>query len=286
MAGDSSSLDGHDRALDSALRKALRPVVRLLIARSLRLPFIVELLKSLYVDVADREFPVAGKPQTDSRVNLLTGVHRKDVKRLRTERRGKFESPHQASLSTQLIARWTNEPRYLDANGKPLPLPRADRDGTEPTFDSLVRDLNTDIRPRVVLDEWQRLGIASIDDGGRVCLQTDAFIPAEGSEEMAYYFGRNLHDHAAAAVHNVLGGKPPRLERSVAYNNLTSASVDELAALARRRGMETLQELNSRALELQRRDASAADATLRMNFGVYFFTEPEADGDDVDEANR
>jgi len=37
------------------------------------------------VDVAVKEFPVDGKPQTDSRVTLLTGVHRKDVKRLRNE---------------------------------------------------------------------------------------------------------------------------------------------------------------------------------------------------------
>ena len=65
------------------MRRLLRPLVRLLIERSIPLPFVTELLRGLYVEVAVKEFPVEGKRQTDSRVNLLTGVHRKDVKRLR-----------------------------------------------------------------------------------------------------------------------------------------------------------------------------------------------------------
>lgn len=281
----SSLPNSESRSLELALRRLLRPIVRLLIHKSLRLPFAVELLKDVYVDVADREFPVEGRPQTDSRVNLLTGVHRKDVKRLRIERRPKFDSPEQASLSTQLIARWTTEPAYRTSDGSPLPLPRADRETQGPTFDGLVRDLNTDIRPRVVLDEWLRLGIVEMDAEGRVCLQGAAFIPAPGSAEMAYYFGRNLHDHMAAAVHNVLGSNPKLLERSVSYNNLSPASVAELATLAQQRGMAVLQELNERALLLQQQDSAAGNATERMNFGVYFFAEPDTEDPPPDETN-
>src|SRR5262249_10605606 len=156
-----------------------------------------------YVDVASAEFPVEGRAQSDSRITLLTGVHRKDVKRLRTGHQKTLgAAPRAASLGSQLIARWTTLPGYLDSTASPLPLPRA---GPPPSFESLVRSVNTDIRPRVVLDEWLRLGIAHIDAEDRVCLNVEAFIPPEGSDEMAYYFGRNIHDHLAAAVHNVLG---------------------------------------------------------------------------------
>jgi hypothetical protein len=40
---------------------------------------VAELLKSLYVEVAARELTLEERPQTDSRVSLLTGVHRKEV---------------------------------------------------------------------------------------------------------------------------------------------------------------------------------------------------------------
>ncbi len=262
----------------AALRRLLRPLVRLLIARSITFPSVSGVLRGLYVEVAVNEFPVADKPQTDSRITLLTGIHRKDVKRLRNQRHLAMRPPRTVALGSQLIARWTTLPEYLDARGAPQPLPRAATEGTLQSFESLVRSINTDIRPRVVLDEWLRLGIVRVDDQDRVCLNVAAFIPSPGSEEMTYYFGRNLHDHIAAAVHNMMGGAgaAPLLERSVNYNNLSSAAVAELATIARQRAMEVLQELNARALQLQQRDSGQPGASQRFNFGLYEFIEEQA----------
>jgi hypothetical protein len=270
-------------ALAGALRHLLRPLVRLLIARQLTFPWAASVLRNLYVEVALREFPVEGKRQTDSRITLLTGVHRKDVKRLRGQRPSRERPPRAASLGAQLIARWMALPEYLDEHGQPRPLPRLATSREPHSFESLVRSVNTDFRPRVVLDEWSRLGLARLDEHDRVCLDVQAFIPAEGSAEMAYFFGRNLHDHAAAAVHNMLGQPAPFLERSVNYNNLRRETVAELVELGRRRGMEVLQELNARALELQRRDAGRPDASWRFNLGIYLYDEDQAAPDEPDE---
>jgi len=261
--------------LITGLRRILRPLVRLLIAYDLPFPFASSLLRGVYVDVAVTEFPIEGKRQTDSRISLLTGVHRKDVKRLRRERHLALRPSPAAALGAQLIARWTTLPDYLDEEGAPRPLPRLASAGEAHSFESLVRSLNTDIRPRVVLDEWLRLGIAQVDERDRVCLQVRAFIPRQGSEEMAYYFGRNLHDHLAAAVHNLLGKPDPFTERSVNYNNLGGEAGAELTELAQRRGMEVLRELNARALALQQRDSGQSSAVNRFNFGIYLFSEDE-----------
>jgi hypothetical protein len=272
---ESTAVAAIPEMLVAALQRIFRPLVRLLISRSIPFPFAANLLRGVYIDVAVREFPVVGRPQTDSRITLLTGVHRKDVKRLRGERHTALRAPRAASLGSQLIARWTTLPEYLDPNGAAQPLPRLPGADGGASFESLVRSLNTDIRPRVVLDEWLRLGIAHLDDQDRVCLNVRAFIPPEGSDEMAYYFGRNLHDHAAAAVHNVLGRPEPFLERSVSYNNLSAPAVAELTEIAKSRGMEILQELNARALRMQQRDSGQAGASYRINFGVYLFSEDE-----------
>jgi hypothetical protein len=261
--------------LTAALQRLLRPLVRFLISCSIPFPFTSNLLRGLYIDVAVKEFPVAGKPQTDSRITLLTGVHRKDVKRLRGAPHLALRAPRLASLSSQLIARWTTLPEYLDEQGAPKALPRLP-EGSGPCFESLVRALNTDIRPRVVLDEWLRLGIAELDDQDRVHLTVQAFVPPTGSNEMTYYFGRNLHDHVAAAVHNMQGESEPFLERSVNYNNLTPAAVAELTELAKLRGMQVLQEINARALQLQQQDSGLTDASRRINFGLYLFAEDES----------
>jgi len=144
------------------------------------------------------------------------------------------------------------------------------------SFDRLVRLVSKDIRPRAVLDEWLRLGVARLDDDDRVWLNTAAFVPGKGFEEKAYYFGRNVHDHLAAAAHNLDGAGAPFLERSVYYDELSPESVRELAGMGETLGMEVLQQVNRRAMELQQRDAGQDRARERMNLGVYFFSASEA----------
>lgn len=72
-------------ALVGAVEKILRPMVRVLLTHGLTYTWLTGLLKPIFVEVAMRDFHVPGKAQTDSRITLLTGVHRKDVKRLREE---------------------------------------------------------------------------------------------------------------------------------------------------------------------------------------------------------
>ncbi len=280
-SGESEAAGG--APLIRAMRRILRPLVRLLIARSVPFTNVADLLRWVYVDVASRDFVIDGKPQTDSRVSLLTGVHRREVKRLRRHDEPAFRAPKSATLGAQLIARWTTEQQYLDEDGEPRPLPYMSPDAKVATFESLVRSVSTDIRPRVVLDEWIRLGLSHVDEQDVVHLDADAFVPARGTEELAYYFGRNLHDHVAASAHNLLGEGSPLLERSVAYNHLGSDSVRELEGLIRDEAMRALRTVDERARELQKRDAGAEDATRRVNFGTYLFKEDtRADGEDDD----
>ena len=262
-------------SLVTGQRRVLRPLIRLLLASGVTYPFLANLLKSVYVEVAERDFRIQGKRQSDSRINLLTGVHRKDVKRLRGEGYGDYTAPGTVSLGAQLVARWTGVAEYQDQRGRPLPLARLASDGGDLSFERLVESVNKDIRSRVVLDEWVRLGVARVDNEDRVCLNVDAFVPEKGYDEKAYYFGRNVGDHLAAAAHNLGGGQPPFLERSVYYDGLSTESVRDLAALAERLGMEALQAVNRRAIELQSRDAASGDATRRINFGVYYFSAPD-----------
>lgn len=266
--------------LRAALRRLLRPLVRLLIARGIPFPVAAGVLRQLYVEVAVNEFPVPGKAQTDSRVTLLTGVHRKDVRRLRSQRQDDARLSRTASLGGQLIARWMTLPEFLDARGRPRPLPRlAGKDG-DISFEALVRAHCTDIRPRAFLDEWLRLGIVHVDEDDRVVLDVEGFVPGKASEEMVYFFGRNVHDHLAAGVSNLLSEGTPFLERSVHYTRLTPDAVAELTEAARVRALELLRELNARALRLQQREAGRPDATRRWTTGVYVFSEDETPSGD------
>lgn len=259
-------------ALVAALRKILRPVVRLMLHFQVSYPFLITLLKSIYVEVADKEFSVDNKRQSDSRITLLTGVHRKDVKRLRADPSIASYAPRTISVGAQLIAHWLGLEQFRAACGNPLALPlrNAATANTEPTFDDLVELVcRQDIRPRVILDEWTRLGIAHLDEQDRVVLNTGAFTPDKGQDEKLFFFGKNVQDHINAGAHNLLDRKPAFFDRSVYYDQLSAGSVEALRVLADEIGMNALIQMNKEALRLQQQDASGQDKNYRMNFGIF-----------------
>jgi hypothetical protein len=272
---------GPSLRLQAAVRMLLRPLVHLLLSRQLTFPILTRLLKDLYVEVASEEFAIKGKRLTDSRINLLTGIHRKDVRRLRDDREDREDRkdrkepapdsrPKSISLGAQIVARWTDQPEFQDEHGRPGALPRRPTPG-ESSFDDLVSSVSRDIRPRSVLDEWQRLGVVHLDDRDRVVLNSDAFIPSRSFDEKAHSLGHTLHDHIAAGAHNLMDNEPPLVERSVFYSGLSDASVAELLALSEERGMEALHAVNRRAMELQERDRDRKGALHRMRLGIYTF---------------
>ena len=63
--------------LHAPLARLLRPLVRLCIRSGMTFPALAQLLRELFVNVAEHDFALEGKEQTDSRVSLLTGIHRK-----------------------------------------------------------------------------------------------------------------------------------------------------------------------------------------------------------------
>lgn len=272
-------------SLVQALRRLLRPLVRLLLAKQITYPYLTGLLKALYVDVAANDLPLAGKRQTDSRLSLLTGVHRKDVHRLLSAPADADHVPANVSLGARLIARWNTEADYLDAEARPLALPRLQRPDGSASFERLVSEESKDIRPRAVLDEWLRLGVVEIDAEDRVVLCRGAFVPRQGVDEQLYYLGRNVRDHLETAVSNVLGEAPPLLERSVFSDRLSAAAAAELAALAEEMGMDMLRALHRRARELKAASTGEV-STYRMTLGVYFYSDAPRGTVEPDDAHK
>lgn len=254
-----------------AFKKIARPLINLFISNGITYPVISELLKELYIEVADKDFILAGKQQTDSRINFLTGIHRKDVKRLRNRKINNEPSTETTSLGALLISRWLGDPIFRNEQGEPLALPRLIKQGGEISFEALVKSTNKDIRSRAILDEWLNMNIVYMDKNNLVCLNQNAFIPEKGFEEKTWFFTENLHDHIATATHNLSIHTKPLLERAVYYDHLSIASVEELAKLSKELGMDTLIKVNSHALALQNKDKASKTANHRMRLGLYFY---------------
>lgn len=191
----------------------LRPVARLLLRNGVAYPAFAVAMKKVFLDAAHDELRDSGKKPTDSAVSLMSGVHRRDVRNLgrlaepQAQDDG-FETP--LNMASQVVARWLSQPDCLDDEGQPRPLPRT---GDAPHFDAIVASISSDVRPRAVLDELVRLGMAQ-EDNDHVTLLATGFVPRQGFAEMAQLMQDNLHDHIAAAALN-LQGEHNYLEQAV-----------------------------------------------------------------------
>ena len=267
------------KALMNAVRKVLRPLVRLLLSYRIVFPQLSEILKSVYVEVANEYFRLDDKNQTDTRLSLLTGIHRKDIKRLRNQDETDSKTPENVDISTRIISKWIAEKNYLDKNKKPLVLP-LQADKNKPSFEALVHDVcKQDIRPRVVLDEWLRLGVVTIEDE-HLTLNAEAFIPSKGFDEKAFFFGHNIADHVSASTQNLLEEESPYFERCVYYDGLSEDSIKQLEEIIATKGMETLLAVNELAIQLKAQDIANPINNKRINIGLYAYHEFEVKKND------
>lgn len=256
-------------AIVRALKMILRPLTRLLIRQQLTYPYVRELLKEIYVEEAGKLIEQDGEKSNFSRLFILTGVHRKDIKRLTEQREDESHSDSNQSLGAMLIARWLGMTQYLDSTGKPRALAFTGTD-EQPGFEQLVTELSKDIRPRAILDEWLRQGLVQQEDD-LISLNQDAFIPGEDFSKLSDYLGKQVHDHLASAIHNLMSDGEPRFERSVYYRNLSAESVNQLHQIARQKGSELLQNLNQQAIQFYEQDRNSEDATHRFRLGCYWY---------------
>jgi hypothetical protein len=233
-------------------------------------------MKEALVETAEEAFTLDGKRLTDSRISVLTGVHRKDIRAFRDEEVAaqRAEAVSKPSILSTVIGRWIADPALAESDGTLRALPRQADDG--PSFDALVESITSDVRPRTLLDELVRKGAVTIDSKLDTITLTDtALIGGASLDDGLYFLERNVGDHISTVAENMLAepGSTPMVERAVFYNRLTSDAVNALQSLSREKGVALLEEINRVALENQTGSRDKTDADERFRFGIYFYRE-------------
>lgn len=253
----------------AAVLRAFRPFARLLLRHGVAYPAFASALKQVFLEAAVDELRATGKKQTDSAISLLSGVHRRDVRTLATLDASRIAMESPMSMASQVVSLWLSDASLLDRKGRARDLRRS---GDAPSFDALVARISSDVRPRAVLDELTRLGMAEERDG-HVRLLAPGFVPRQGFDEMSQLLADNLHDHAAAAVHN-LEGEGNFLEQGIFSDELTAESARHLHAVSARAWREAFQTVmreTQARWEHDRAHAPAESRIWRVRFGAYFY---------------
>jgi hypothetical protein len=228
-------------------------------------------LKKCFVEAAFDELSENKKSATDSALSLLSGIHRRDIRNL-TRLANSTPSPlrRPISASAQLVARWMSDPNFLDAKDRPLELARS---GTNLSFDALAAMTSTDVRPRALLDDLVRLGLAKETEDS-VTLLVQGFTPKTGFLELSEQFQNNLHDHLAAACSNLSQDKG-FLEQAIYVDELSEESAEQLhksAALAWRQAFKSVMREAQVKFDFDQSNTKKSKRKYRIRFGSYFYS--------------
>ncbi|SLN30219.1 hypothetical protein TRL7639_01240 [Falsiruegeria litorea R37] len=255
---------------EAALAALLVPLARAMLANGVTLGTANEALKQALLTAADRE---SEAPLSDSRISLMTGLHRKDVKRLRSS---SLDTPHRrrSSAAAQVISHWATSPDYQAADGTPRDLPRKSN-GDHPGFDELIRRAHIDMAPGTVLRTLMDQGIVAETADGDYRLLTHAFLPAAGTQEQVAAYQATLSAHLEAATQNLIAkaGEARNFDRAVRYSHLSETSIADLEASASAMAQEMLQTINAQARAAQEADSSATHQG-RFVVGSYILGTP------------
>jgi len=238
---------------------------RLAVARGILFPEFAERMKLHYINAARN---MANDKATDSRLSVLTGLQRRDIARLRD-----FQPrPPKPTHLSRLVSLWKNDAAAAP-DGKPLELPK---NGPEPSFEALARNVRRDVHARTMLDTLVETGTVEVNDKDQtVRLLMPSYQPLAGSEDRLTYLANNLADHLNAATENVLGHQPPHFERATHYTRLTPEQVAELKALFDKGQLALLEELSRKAAAMKKLPSGVAQVKFRA--GGYFYQTTEGD---------
>ena len=255
-------------ALINACRTLLRPIALLLLKGGMTWKEFAEISKSVFVSVATDEFGIRGRPTNVSRVSILTGISRKEVKR----QRDLLESDQppvssKTTDATRLLSGWHQDPDYIGDTGLPLPL---EPSGPAPSFESLFKAYGGDTPEQTLTRELENAGSIGRDDAGNYVALRRYHMPAEMDEGNVRFFGTNLHDHANTLCNNLTEAAHQRLLEGFAVDDrVHPEAVEEFRAFLDKRGQEILEEIDDWLNEHRVDDSDSSVTPVRLGIGVY-----------------
>jgi len=263
-------------AINRMLHKVLRPLASLLLRNGFAYGDFMEVARRVFVEAAAQELAIPGRKQSVSRISLLTGVNRKEVKRL-LESTAEDDPTGDSNRAARVISAWLRDERFHDVDGQPAVLSWGQAD--EIGFEALVRLHSGDIPARAILDELLRVGAVTQLENGDIRLDKHGYIPAGSDAELirlAINYNLSLAREKQSAN--------TRLQLSVSYNDLPAQSVEVFKTLSTEKGRELLLQLDQ-FLATQDRSTNpsvSGEGRHRAGMGIYFFEQEIGEPDRAD----
>ena len=259
---------GKQNAL-SAFRMLFRPVARFLLRAGVTWKELVEIGKTTYVEVASNEFGIRGRPTNISRVSILTGFTRREVRRLRDL----LEKDEPVTLSrmnnaTRVLSGWFQDHEYTNDAREPLPL---EESGGNPSFESLCAKYSGDVPPSTMMKELKHVGAVVEDEHGRLIAKSRYYMPVLMDPGQMLRSGSVLEDVGETVAYNLhrIERDPSRFERRATNTRIPPSLVPAFRVFVESEGQAFLERVDAWLSEHEKGEGDASPS-VRLGLGAYW----------------
>lgn len=263
-------LNNNQSALLGAVSKLLKPLVKILLKRGIDYGTVAEVMRKTYVDMASDGLKENHKRPTVSSISAITGLTRKEVKRLKEIDTPNSQEAHKRyNRSIRVISGWLNDSRFLNENNSPKHLPI---EGEEGSFTDLVRGYSGDIPASTMLSVLQNANTVDFNNGHVELLQ-HAYIPEDNDVEKIDILGADVAELIGTINHNLSCAPNQRVfQRKVSNHRIKAEAVSAFKALAFKKSQKLLEELDSFLSLHESTDEPGSYVAL----GIYYNDDPQS----------
>jgi hypothetical protein len=243
-------------------------------------------VRATYIDIAKAEWLPEGRPDTDARLALLTGIHVRDVHRIRDV---SFGAPDDVELGqiARVLQGWCQNPIYLGPYGVPIEI-QFSGDGL--SFEKLVAECtNGEADPELVLEELMRTGAVKVTSDRYVRLLNRTYLPAPLDPLGLERLGKVVHYFVDTVDFNLQKKRQGsgRFERyAITMEGLSPEDFAALDQLVRQKGQEFLEILDNwmGKHEITGGHNLPESQAIKTGIGVFHFIDKQP-GSDTGPAN-
>ncbi|MFK7859095.1 MAG: DUF6502 family protein [Granulosicoccus sp.] len=256
------------QTLQKAVTCVLQPLVRLLLRHGVSHAEFCNWAKQAYVDEARANFGIDGKKPTISRIAIVTGINRKEVKRISELPAEVNTGVSKHNRAVRVVTGWLCDAEFCDSKNRPRVLTYGD---PQDSFNQLVKRHGGDVPARAMLDELTRVGTVSHTDG-RIKLLHKGYVPHQSESALLDLFSTSATDLMTTLEHNLANKNQGRLQMSVAYDKVTNEGVQIFKQVSNKQAMNLLRELDSTLSQYDRdtNPSVSGEGEHRVGLGVYF----------------
>ena len=263
-----------------ALQLVLRPIAKILLNIGISVGEFVEVVKLAFVDVATTEFGIRGRPTNISRIAVMTGLTRKEVRRIRNAlEAGESTVSVKTTPIAEILHRWHAEKEFIDDDGRPAALSFSEG---EHSFSALVKKFGGDVPPGAMRTELKRIGSISEDEDGNLRVVKRSVSPTNQTDNLVTSRVHSAYPLLSTIFENCAKEEGPAgLAQFSAYSTgidksdlkrLRRISYDRLSDMA-----ESFDDLFIAYEELQ--DSSDEKDRTTVAVGLYYFEETDENVD-------